>query len=250
MTGRTSVTRAVEPPLGIVRLTDTRGGNRIDDPLWRTFDTALRSVVSEPEVRVVLVEGLPGMFCSGLAPEPLRDARHRVPGGLGQFAEVLVRCPLPVVVAAQGHALGGGLLFALGADAVVLSRTSSYAANFMSLGFTPCMGATYLLPHVLGAALGQEMLFTGRPYRGAELAVRGAGVDVTSAPQVPAQARRTALRIARAPRRSLELLKGRFAQERLAGLARAMEAEVAAHDETRATALSSSRGRDAEAVPR
>ncbi|MGW0605902.1 enoyl-CoA hydratase-related protein [Streptomyces sp. NPDC002640] len=250
MTGRTTVTRAVEPPLGVVRLTDVRGGNRIDDPLWRTFEAALRAVVSEPEVRVVLVEGLPGMFCSGLASEPLRDARHRVPGGLGRFADVLVRCPLPVVTAAQGHALGGGLLFALSADAVVLSLTSSYAANFMSLGFTPCMGATYLLPHVLGAALGQEMLLTGRPYRGAELAARGAGVDVTSHPQVPVHARRTALRIARAPRRSLELLKERFARERLAHLARAMEAEVAAHDETRAAALSSLSGRDAEAVSR
>ena len=49
----------------------------------------------------------------------------------------------------------------------------------MKYGFTPGMGATYILPYKIGASLSSEMLFTAENYRGVELQNRGIPFKVT-----------------------------------------------------------------------
>ena len=41
--------------------------------------------------------------------------------------------------------------------------------NFMKYGFTPGMGATYVVPKKLGFSLGEELLISARTYRGRNL---------------------------------------------------------------------------------
>jgi polyketide biosynthesis enoyl-CoA hydratase PksI len=151
---------------------------------------------------------------------------------LWALVESVMDCPVPVVAAAQGHALGGGFLLALYCDATVLSDRSRYSANFLAYGFTPTLGATYLLPAKLGAALGTEMLYSGRGLRGRELSDRGGGVVVARHDQVPAEARRLALRIAQAPRDCLERLKAQLVRETRAQAESAMAREIPDHEAT------------------
>ena len=60
--------------------------------------------------------------------------------------------PILVVAAMAGHAIGGGLALGLCADIILLSRESRYGASFMNMGFTPGMGITKLLEHVMSPA--------------------------------------------------------------------------------------------------
>ncbi|MFJ2907230.1 polyketide synthase [Streptomyces sp. NPDC087212] len=221
-----------EAPLAHVTLTDPAHGNRITPAARTALPTLLREVAADDDVRVIVLGGLPDVFCSGGTREDLiAEGEARTPAGW-DFVRAAAECPLPVVAAVQGHAIGGGLLLALYADAVVLSDHSSYAANFVTYGFTPCLGSTHLLPATLGQVLGTEMLYTGRPYRGRELAARGAAVNVVPHDQVLARAHSLARRIAQAPRTTLQLLK-----QELAGPARdlaqaALERELAHHTAT------------------
>lgn len=201
----------LEAPLAHVTLTDPAHGNRITAAARSALPEALEEAAADPGTRVIVLSGLPDIFCSGGTREDLTsEGEIRTPAGW-DFVRAAADCPLPVVAAAQGHAIGGGLLLALYADAVVLSDHSSYAANFLTYGFTPCLGATHLLPAVLGQALGTEMLYTGRPYRGRELAARGAAVNVVAHDKVPSRAYALARRIAQAPRTTLQLLKQELA---------------------------------------
>ena len=225
----------LEAPLAHVSLRDAARGNRITPAARTALPTALAEAAADPGTRVIVLSGLPDIFCSGGTREDLTaDGEARTPAGW-DFVRAAADCPLPVVAAVQGHAIGGGLLLALYADAVVLSDRSSYSANFLTYGFTPCLGATHVLPAVLGQALGTEMLYTGRPYRGRELLARGAAVNIVAHDKVTSRADAIAARIAQAPRTTLQLLKQELAvparEMALAALAR----ELAHHTATLAT---------------
>jgi len=228
----TPVVVRLEGPVAHVFLRDAAHGNRITPAARTALPAALARAAADPGTRVIVLSGLPDIFCSGGTREDLTaEGEARTPAGW-DFVRAAADCPLPVVAAVQGHAIGGGLLLALYADVVVLSDHSSYAANFLTYGFTPCLGATHLLPTVLGPALGTEMLYTGRPYRGRELAARGAPVNIVAHDKVPSRADAVAARIAQAPRTTLQLLK-----QELAGPARelalaALERELAHHTAT------------------
>lgn len=214
-----------------LRLRDEAGRNSFTAAFCRGLEQATGAAADHPDTRVVLVSGLRELFCSGGSRSELLAFAH----GDGRFDSddffrVFARCPVPVVAAVQGHAIGGGLVLALYADLVVFSERSVYTANFMDYGFTPGMGATYLLPHRFGPTVGMEMLLTARRYRGRELRERGAPVRVVPHGEVPAVAAVLAEEVARAPRPSLELLKRHLAAPMLAGTDQAVADEAAMHE--------------------
>jgi len=206
--GTEAVALHIAPPLAIVRLQDHAARNRMSPAMQVGLISVLDTATRNADVKVVVIEGMPDVFCAGHTVGALlgNEQERRVAQGW-DFVRASTQCPLPVVAAVQGHAIGTGLLHALYADVAVLSEQSSYAINALTYGLTPCFGATYILPAKMGAALGAEMLYSGRTYRGRELADRGAGILVVAHDSVPIRARHIARRIAQAPRRSLELLK-------------------------------------------
>jgi enoyl-CoA hydratase/carnithine racemase len=143
----------------------------------------------------------------------------------------LLDLPVPVVAAAAGHAIGGGLLVALWCDAIVLGEESLYGANFMALGFTPGMGATHAVPEAFGAPLGRELLWTGRLLTGREIRAASCPLSHAVRPraQVMEQALMQAREIADAPRGTIVLLKRMLAASRREALERALRAEASAH---------------------
>lgn len=232
MTATQTVVLEAAPPLATVRLDDAAGHNRLSAGLRSGMIDALREAAADPRVRAIVLEGRPEMFCAGGSIDQMLSTHEQRIRPVWQFLRAVVDCPVPVVAAAQGHALGGGFLLALYCDAVVLGDRSRYAANFLAYGFTPVLGATYLLPAKLGTVLGTEMLYSSRSYRGRELAERGAGVIVTAHDTVCAEAQRTALRIAQAPRDALERLKTQLREATLERAEAALAREIPDHEVT------------------
>ncbi|MEU2995011.1 enoyl-CoA hydratase-related protein [Streptomyces sp. NPDC001758] len=235
---------AVDPRIGVARegaliCISMRGGvqhNQLDESSCAALTDAFATAADDPEARVVLLKGTPEFFCSGAAPElMLGDGNDRA-DQWGRLLLAVLDCPLPTVAAAQGRALGGGLLLALSCDVKVLSHNSRYAANFLVHGFTPIGGS--LVPAAMGPTLGSEMLYTGRTYRGRELAERGAGVLVVPHEDVDREASRNAARIAQAPRNSLELMKQQLSSGIREQVKGALAAETAAHLESSLSAES------------
>lgn len=220
----------IEAPLAFVRFADRAHGNTFRREWLDALTAVVDAAVAEPEVRVIVAEGLPEVFCAGATRETLLGLADELPiDEYERFARIFLACPLPVVAAMQGHALGGGLTMGLYADVAVLSERSLYAANFLQYGVAPYIGSTYVIPARMGAALGAEMLLTARGYRGRELRERGCGPLVVPHPDVPAAAREIALRIARAPRPSLELVKEQLAAAGRAASDAAMGRELGPH---------------------
>jgi polyketide biosynthesis enoyl-CoA hydratase PksI len=221
-----------EGPLAVVTLAAATDRNRITQELRLGLVRALRTAGSDTSVHAVVLEGLPDIFCAGGPGERILGGPHGRVDEVQEMLDAVLNCPVPVVAAVQGHALGGGFLLALYCDVVVLSESSRYAANFVPFGFTSSLGATYLVPAVLGPALGRELLYTGRTYRGRELRDRGAGVIVTAHDNVRPEAMRTATYVAQGPRDVLLRLKAQLIRGTRADLVAAARSEAADHEET------------------
>jgi polyketide biosynthesis enoyl-CoA hydratase PksI len=211
-----------------VRMADESGGNAVTSAMASGLPAALEEAVADPATRVVLVTGLPHVFATGAAKDYLLRMDRAV---MEPFMRAFARCPLPVVAAMQGHALGGGLTQGLYADVPVLSERSVYAANFANYGLAPEYGTTWLLTARLGATLGPEMLLTARGYRGAELRARSAPVRVVPHREVLPVSLALARGIARAPRRTLELLKAQLSAQLLRASDEAIAAEIGPHED-------------------
>jgi enoyl-CoA hydratase/carnithine racemase len=74
----------------------------------------------------------------------------------------VLHCPVPVIAAVEGFAMGGGCELAVLSDFVVCGETAVFAVPEVTRGIFPGIGGTQLLPRILGAPMAKEMIFTGR----------------------------------------------------------------------------------------
>ena len=123
------------------------------------------------DVRVVVLTGAGGNFCSGgdvfeiiepltkmPAPELLRFTRMT-----GDLVKAMKRAPQPVVAAIDGICAGAGALLALGSDMRLGTARSKTAFLFTRVGLAGAdMGACGLLPRVIGQGRATELLLNGR----------------------------------------------------------------------------------------
>lgn len=195
------------------------------------WETIAREMESNPQARVVVLEGGERNFCLGAHRDTLLvpEAGDRVSSYAATLPLRLIDFPLPTVAAMAGHAIGGGLLIGLWCDAAFFAEESLYGANFMALGFTPGMGSTIALEDALGAGLAREMLYTGRLLKGRDLGATPTGRYVSPRASVPERARALAEEIAGTSRDALIELKKILAEHRRRRCASALELEADAH---------------------
>ncbi len=142
-----------------------------------TFDSyaelrdLFRALASTPEVRVVVLTGAGGNFCSGgdvheiIGPLTKMDL-----GGLTDFTRMtgdLVRamraCPQPIIAAVDGVCAGAGAILAMASDLRLAAPDARTAFLFARVGLAGAdMGACAILPRIIGHGRAAELLFTGR----------------------------------------------------------------------------------------
>lgn len=225
--------REAAPGIAQITLEDRASKNTFSEALVRGMTAAFASVEADTRYKVVVVTGYDTYFALGGTKEGLLAIHDgAVTFNVTNFYSLALECPIPVISAMQGHGIGGGFVMGLFADCVVLSRESVYATNFMRYGFTPGMGATYIVPKKLGWALAHEMLMTGCNYRGADLEKRGVPFRVVARKDVLPCAYELAANLADKPRISLVTLKAHLVREIRGDLGAVIERELEMHQTT------------------
>lgn len=219
-----------EDGIAWIEMLDAAGHNGFSPRFVPALLAVLDEVEASPDVVVAVLAGLPEVFSSGATREVLEAIRE---GQLLPTELVLGRrlmgLRVPVIAAAEGHAIGGGFALLLSCDLTVLAKESRYGANFMSLGITPGMGITRLLEEVVGKSLAHELLYTGEVRRGATL--EGVGFSaVVERKDVRDRAHALAWSISEKPRRSVELLKRALSLPRRRAFEEALTIESMMHE--------------------
>ncbi|WP_195571649.1 polyketide synthase [Paenibacillus sp. 1001270B_150601_E10] len=225
--------KELEDGIILLQMEDRVNKNMLTPDMTYALQEAFRRIAKMPNCRAVIWTGYDTYFSSGGTKEGLLS----IHAGQAVFTDASVfqlslECPVPVIAAMQGHAIGGGLSMGLFADFIVLSRESIYTANYMKYGFTPGMGATFIMPYKLGYSLATEMLLSGNPYRGGELEKRGVPFPVTARADVFGEALNIARNMASKPRESLVVLKHHLTRTIRERLPEIIQQEIVMHERT------------------
>lgn len=221
------------PGIATLRMADGAGRNALSGPFLDDFVLCIDTLKDDPNLRAVVMEGLPDVFCSGAD----RDTLRRLCAGDLKPRDIILprqilELPVPVIAAMEGHAVGGGLAVGLCADLVVLARESRYGCSFMNMGFTPGMGMTRLLEHYMAPALAHELLYTGICHPGRAFVGRSNFNYILPKDEVLGQAYRLAQAIADKPPLALRTLKSTLSLERRKGFEASLTMEALMHEIT------------------
>jgi enoyl-CoA hydratase/carnithine racemase len=205
MTDRVTVN--VHEGVADVRLNRPDKLNALDMAMFDALAETGDALAADPSVRAVVLSGEGRSFCAGLdfsgfaamagdgertgagarTKRLLNDITDREPGritNLGQQAvHVWRELPQPVIAAVHGHALGGGLQIALGADIRIVAADAKLSVLEIRWGLVPDMTGTAALIRLVGEDVAKELTFTGRMLSGEEAARIGLATRTADDPR-------------------------------------------------------------------
>ncbi len=218
------------PSIAVVVLEDRASSNTFSREFIAGLTDVFYQIRQNERLKAVVIHGYDNYFCCGGTKEELLNIYlGKITFADLPFYRLLLDCEIPTIAAMQGHALGGGLAFGCYADWIILGEESLYSANFMKYGFTPGMGATYMIAKKFGEPLAHEMLYSAQSYNGKTLKARGALVNVVERKAVIQTAMNLATELADKPRNSLIILKQHLTQKIKQELPQIIEQELAMH---------------------
>lgn len=152
--------------------------NRPDRKNPLTFDSyaelrdLFRDLVYTPDlVKVVVISGAEGNFCSGgdvhdiIAPLTKMDMRGLLDFTrmTGDLVKAMRGCPQPIIAAVDGVCAGAGAILAMASDLRIATPVAKTAFLFTRVGLAGCdMGACAILPRIIGQGRAAELLYFGR----------------------------------------------------------------------------------------
>jgi enoyl-CoA hydratase/carnithine racemase/phenylpropionate dioxygenase-like ring-hydroxylating dioxygenase large terminal subunit len=199
-------------------LTLNRPGTRnaIDLELRVVLAEAIEGAMAADGVRVVIVTGVGGTFCSGGDISTMRR-----PGADGirprtQAVQRVIRAiwngPKPVLAAVEGYAFGAGAALALACDRVVVAADATFSVSFTGVGIAGDMGIFASLPARAGVAVARQLMLLPRRLTGQEAMRLGLADSLAEPGDALASALRDADAIAVGPPLALAGIKAMLAR--------------------------------------
>jgi enoyl-CoA hydratase/carnithine racemase len=205
MTEAERVTVSVSDGVADVRLNRPEKRNALDQAMFQALVEAGDRLAADQSVRAVVLSGEGKSFCAGLdlssframaanatTPVPSSDATlsdretGRSTNLAQQAAYTWTELPVPVIAAVHGHALGGGLQIALGADIRIVAPDARLSVLEIRWGLVPDMAGTLMLRRLVSLDVAKELVWSGRMVSGEEALTLGLATRVNDDPRAAA----------------------------------------------------------------
>ncbi len=191
------VTTSISNGIADVRLNRADKRNALDGDMFLALSDAGQRLTTEAGVRAVVLSGQGPSFCAGLDFSSFQamaggddgtSAIGTVAGGaithLGQqVCWVWQQVPVPVIAALHGHAIGGGMQIALGADIRIAHPATKLSVREVHWGLVPDMTGTLTLLGLVRADVAKELVFTARMVEAPEAVALGLVTRLSDAPR-------------------------------------------------------------------
>ena len=153
----------------IVTMNRPERRNALSSAMLRTLEEAWDRVNADPDIRVCILTGAGGSFCSGM---DLRTADERPPAeGLesGSFDATVIKGMLkgfrltkPLIAAVEGPAIAGGAELLQATDIRVAGASARFGVAEARWSLYPLGGSAVRLPRQIPYTVAAELLLTGR----------------------------------------------------------------------------------------
>ena len=195
---------------GVLRIEISRPEkkNAITAAMYQVMARALADGDADPQVRVSLIHGSPGIFTAG---NDLGDFMVNPPADenapVFQFLLAISSASKPLLAAVNGAAVGVGTTMLLHCDLVYAGQSALFRLPFVSLGLCPEAASSYLLPALAGYQRAAEKMLLGEPFGAAEAREIGFVNEVLPDAEVLDRARAQARKLAALPAAALVTTK-------------------------------------------
>ena len=146
--------------------------NAIDLELRVVLAEAIEGTMTDDSVRVIVLTGAGGTFCSGGDISTMRrqgaDAIRTRTQAVQRVIRAIWHGGKPVLAAVEGYAVGAGAALALACDRVVAATDSTFAMSFTSVGIAGDMGIFASLPARAGVGAARQLMLMPRRLTGTE----------------------------------------------------------------------------------
>lgn len=151
----------VDSAVATVTMANPGTRNALTRAMMAELARVLPELDDDPAVRVIVLTGADGDFCSGAAlgegrldPMPLMERINRVPAALAGLR-------VPTIAKVDGAAVGAGMNLALGCDLVLASDRSRFSQIFVQRALSTDFGGSWLLPRLVGLHRAKELCLLG-----------------------------------------------------------------------------------------
>ena len=188
------VTISVVDGIADVKMNRADKRNALDNAMFTSLNAAGEYLKKLDGLRVVVLSGDGASFCAGLDfssfaqmaeagakanaadnkadKKPDMNAGSMVDGRITHMAQqvcwVWQEVPVPVIAAVHGHALGGGIQIALGADIRIVHPETQLSVREVHWGLIPDMTGTLMLSRLVRPDIVKNLVFTARVFSGHE----------------------------------------------------------------------------------
>jgi enoyl-CoA hydratase/carnithine racemase len=211
--------------------------NAITFEVYRELTDLIAALRDDKEVRVVVITGAGRAFCSGGdVRDIIGELQGRDAAGLLEFTRLTCELihnmralPKPIIASINGTTAGAGACIALASDIRIAAEEAKIAFVFVKVGLAGTdMGATYLLPRIVGLSKATELLMTGDFISAAEAERVGLYNRVVPRDQLETVTREFAAKLAHGPALGLAKTKEMLNREMHMSFESALEAEAVA----------------------
>ncbi len=122
---------------------------------------AMDRLDSEDDLRVGILTGAGGTFCSGMDLKGFLRGESPVVEGRGFGGVVQAPPAKPLIAAVEGYALAGGLELMIACDLVVASSAAKFGIPEAKRGLVAAAGGVMMLPDQIPERVAMEMALTG-----------------------------------------------------------------------------------------
>jgi 2-(1,2-epoxy-1,2-dihydrophenyl)acetyl-CoA isomerase len=177
----THIRSRIEDGIGHITIDRPERFNSLDVQTAQDLRKAGLAMARDERARVVVLWGIPGIFCSGADLKYIRSGGERddlayltpdarpTPSGSGErFKQILEylhstiaeirRAPKPFIAAVDGVAAAGGFGLAMCCDLVYASERATFEWAYGKTGLTGAESSTFMLPRLLGFHRAMELV--------------------------------------------------------------------------------------------
>jgi len=186
--------------------------NAFNNDMSFELQAAVKEVVKNREVRVLILTGAGKAFCSGQDLKEVQGAENRslaesIHTRFNPLIKGMRNLPKPIICKLNGIAAGAGCSFALACDLIIASESASLLEAFVNIGLVLDSGSSYFLPRLVGAARAFEFATNGKKISAQEAQQWGMINKVVPANELDKAVDEVAEYYANAPTKAVGMIK-------------------------------------------
>ena len=148
--------------------------NSVSQQLLQQLDEARIRAENDPDVRVIVIRGREGTFCSGFDLDELQgdfigtSTAFEVAERSARICDAIFRSPKPSVSVHEGYTTAGGFEIMINCDFSIAAEDAKIGDFHMRRALFGGAGPIYRLPRMVGERKAKELMLSGKLLTGRE----------------------------------------------------------------------------------